>query len=324
MEPGFSDDKAASLLEVGRYLMEHDYQFTTVTPETHHRLFVRDGDAITRDLLSEKQILRELFGWNRAVPVESVPEFLKTALVKAGEGYEYAGLFKSRVRVSSLDGNLFFHSGYPTHDSDAVFFGPDSYRFVHYAKRKIKPMVAGLVDAGCGSGVGGLSLARYLRDERGSALFEKLFMTDINRRALGFARLNALLTGSEPELREGSWLDGVPRGLDVMVANPPFIFDSASRLYRHGGGEAGEGLSLEVVESAARYLPRGGQLILYTGAPIVDGRDLFYEKLRERLPARGVEIDYEEIDPDIFGEELIQPAYRRVERLAAVGLTLWF
>jgi hypothetical protein len=31
---------------------------------------------------------------------------------------------------------------------------------------------------------------------------------------------------------------------------------------------------------------------------------------------------YEEIDPDVFGEELERPAYAHVDRIAAVGLTV--
>ena len=41
------------------------------------------------------------------------------------------------------------------------------------------------------------------------------------------------------------------------------------------------------------------------------------------LAARpGWEWRYEELDPDVFGEELEVPAYRQVERIAAVLLTL--
>ncbi len=38
-------------------------------------------------------------------------------------------LWRSRVRWSSLGDLLLVHSAWPTDSSDAVFFGPDSYRF---------------------------------------------------------------------------------------------------------------------------------------------------------------------------------------------------
>jgi hypothetical protein len=40
------------------------------------------------------------------------------------------------------------------------------------------------------------------------------------------------------------------------------------------------------------------------------------------LEQSGLVHHYEEIDPDIFGEELQGDAYRRVDRLAAVLLTV--
>lgn len=39
------------------------------------------------------------------------------------------GLFTSAVRVSRVLDSLFLHSAYPTTAHDAVFLGPDSYRF---------------------------------------------------------------------------------------------------------------------------------------------------------------------------------------------------
>ena len=41
--------------------------------------------------------------------------------------------------------------------------------------------------------------------------------------------------------------------------------------------------------------------------------------LIHRLEEIGASMTYGEIDPDIFGEELEQPGYERVERIAAVG-----
>jgi hypothetical protein len=40
--------------------------------------------------------------------------------------------------------------------------------------------------------------------------------------------------------------------------------------------------------------------------------------LERDLPSLGCRLDLEEIDPDIFGEQLELPAYRSVERIAAV------
>ena len=60
-------------------------------------------------------------------------------------------------------------------------------------------------------------------------------------------------------------------------------------------------------------------LVLYTGVAIIGGVDAVLEAARPRL--RGWAWSYREIDPDVFGEELEQPAYGDVDRIAAVVLT---
>lgn len=53
-----------------------------------------------------------------------------------------------------------------------------------------------------------------------------------------------------------------------------------------------------------------------------DGRDVLRDALMERLPASGLEVDYQVLETDMFGDELDQPAYADVERIAAVGLVV--
>jgi hypothetical protein len=96
--------------------------------------------------------------------------------------------------------------------------------------------------------------------------------------------------------------------------------DDAERLYRDGGGRYGEALSVRIARESLARLGTRGTLILYTGAAIVDGVDQFYLALKPTLEACGGEVTYEELDPDVFGEELERPNYARVERIAAVGL----
>ncbi|MCR3765210.1 SAM-dependent methyltransferase, partial [Pseudomonas aeruginosa] len=44
------------------------------------------------------------------------------------------------------------------------------------------------------------------------------------------------------------------------------------------------------------------------------------ERLAQR--ARGWDWEYQELDPDVFAEELESPAYREAERIAVVGLRI--
>jgi hypothetical protein len=97
--------------------------------------------------------------------------------------------------------------------------------------------------------------------------------------------------------------------------------DDEQRLYRHGG-ELGIALALRIVAQSLPRLRPAGRLLLYTGTPIVAGVDAFFESVRPLVQPHGLQFVYEEIDPDVFGEELDRQAYARADRIAAVGLTV--
>jgi hypothetical protein len=84
----------------------------------------------------------------------------------------------------------------------------------------------------------------------------------------------------------------------------------------------GAALSLDWSLASARRLEPGGRMLLYTGVAIVDGRDALRERLERKLPELGCSLRYREIDPDVFGEDLVKPAYAEVERIAVVGAVI--
>lgn len=232
-----------------------------------------------------------------------------------GEG----DLLRSTVRWSSLDDLLLVHSAFPTDASDAVFFGPDSYRFaqvIHdHLQRTPKP-VQHAVDIGCGTGVGALLIARAAQHAQVSAV-------DINPLALRYTAINAALAGvGNLSVEPSDLLDGISGTFDLIVANPPYMLDASERVYRHGGGALGAQLSLRIVEQACERLSPAGTLLLYTGVAIVEGRDALLEAIRLRLAGPQWSWVYREVDPDVFGEQLLEPGYERVERIAAVALTV--
>jgi release factor glutamine methyltransferase len=297
-------DPQAALIALGRELRASDYHFVTVTPQTHARVLARDLRLATS--------LRDVFGWSRAFTRDALPAPIFGLLGDAGALVESRGLFRSKVRFSSLAGELFVHSAHPTLDPDAVFFGPDTYRFCaaiaragHRAER--------VVDIGCGSGAAGILAARTAR---------RVVLADVNDQALSFSRVNASLAGlSEVEIVRSDVLAEVDGPIDFIVANPPYMRDESHRTYRDGGGELGEQLSLRILSEAVDRLAPGGTLLLYTGAAVVDGEDVFLRYARARLNRAGLSFHYEELDPDVFGEELENPAYAAVDRIAAVVLT---
>jgi len=288
------------------HLQALDYRFVPPTPATQKRVLARPDRQVARSV-------RDVFGWSLPFAPDLLPPSLFAAL-EAGGGLEPQGnLFKSKLRVSSLDGRLFLHSAYPTSDEQSVFLGPDSYRFVAFVQSELaRNGVRSLVDVGAGSGVGGLMAAALLPDA-------KVILIDANPEALRLAAVNAHHAGVPVELVQGCGTEDVPEGVDIVLANPPYMMDEEGRTYRDGGDMHGARISLDWTLAAAARLAPGGRVLLYTGVAIVDGRDELREALADQLPALGCTLRYRELDPDVFGEELVKPAYADVERIAAIG-----
>lgn len=290
-------------------LTKLDYRFTTVTPDTHALVNQRSGNEPARSL-------RDVLGWNRPFSPDVLPPGMFRVLQMAGACAPLStGLWRATLRVSSVGHLLFAHSAFPTVEADAVFFGPDSYRFVR-AIRQLQATATRAVDVGCGSGVGGIVLAHF------GSLASPVVLADVNPRALDLARVNAELARVPAEVLHSDVLRGVEGRVDLIISNPPYLVDPGARAYRHGGGAHGEALSRRIVRESLARLDRdgGGSLLLYTGVAIVDGEDPFLASIREDLRQSGATFSYEEVDPDIFASELAQPAYEDAERIAAVLL----
>lgn len=332
--PRPQDPKGDALLALAGALKEAGYRWTCVTPETQAVVNARPANERAHDL-------RGVFGWSRPFAPSVLPPPLLALLHKAqavetvaADGSE---LLRSRLRFSNFADTLVAHSAWPTNAADAVFFGPDTYRFGALIERVLAEHGWGprspaacaadrpctVVDLGCGSGAGGILAARLI----GGSPPARVLFTDINPEALRLAAVNARLAGLRDfDGRLSDVLAAVDEPVDLVLANPPYLLDAQQRAYRHGGGELGTGLALRIVDESLRRLAPGGRLILYTAAPVVHGTDLLWQALEpllaEAAARRGAVYDYAEIDPDVFGSELAQPGYADVERLAVVGLSV--
>ncbi|MEO6960089.1 MAG: class I SAM-dependent methyltransferase [Burkholderiaceae bacterium] len=299
-----------AMVQLGRFLKNSGYCFTTVTPKTHALVNGRAGNEWACDL-------EGIFGWNRPFQAQSAPIEILDLMHAAGVAQSHGDGWRSMVRASTLNGNLYFHSSYPTTETDAVFFGPDTYRFVSAIDHYLMTgrTVHRAVDIGCGAGPGTVAVA--LRQP-----WAEVSAVDINDAALRLARINATLAGVDNiRVLYSDLLRNVPGEFDLIVANPPYLNDSARRAYRHGGGPLGAGLSLAIVDAALQHLSPGGALLLYSGAAIVQGVDAFRLAVEQKLRVAKFQWQYREIDPDVFGEELLCPAYAGADRIAAVLLT---
>ena len=303
----------APLLLLLDMLGQRGYTFVTPTPASHARVLARADRK-------QAQSLTDVLGWSLPFAPQLLDREIRDLLERA-DAIEAAenGLLRSRIRVSSLMGDLYLHSSYPTDGRDAVFFGPDSYRFARLIQEELSREPAGphahILDIGTGAGVGAIVAARHTGVGAATG-------TDVNPAALRLAALNARAAGIALHPVLGDGLDGVARSIDLALANPPYIIDEDRRQYRDGGAMLGGALSLQMAESAVARLAPGGRLILYTGSAIVAGEDMLGSALADLAGRSGCSLRYSEIDPDVFGEELERPAYRDVDRIALVAAIL--
>ena len=293
----------AALFDLLSGLEAVGYDFVSPTPATH-RLVARRRRA------SEADVLRDILGWGRTFDPAAAPAWLLNALTEADAVREDADGLRARLRVSRLDGRLHLHSASGA-DEQAVFLGPDSYRYVRFLHQALSGRAwRKALEIGVGAGAGALAIAAL--DPEAAVV-----ATDINPQALRLCRLNARHAGLMIDLRPGgSPAQGV---WDLIAANPPYMAGRSGRLYRDGGDHYGAEVALEWAAEALSRLAPGGCFLLYTGAPIVAGQDLVRSALTTLARQRGARMVYEEIDPDVFGASLAGPSYAEVERIAAVG-----
>ncbi|HEV2082518.1 MAG TPA: class I SAM-dependent methyltransferase [Brevundimonas sp.] len=286
------------------------YRFVTPTPATHRLVAARRSEAAPGDL-------RDVFGWRRPFREADLDANLWRLLAQAGalEAVD-EGRVRSRVRVSSLDDRLYLHSASGS-GPDEVFLGPDSYRFARLLRTAAKdvPRRGRFMDVGTGAGVGALTLA-------GMHPGAEVVAGDVNPGALRLVRINARAAGLRVQAALGPGLTAVQGDFDLIVANPPYIAGSGGRTYRDGGDDLGTRLALEWMREAVDRLRPGGRIVLYTGSPIVDGRDSVQDAMAELAGRIGGTLAYEELDPDVFGGTLKREAYAEVERIAAIGAVL--
>ena len=123
-----------------------------------------------------------------------------------------------------------------------------------------------VLDLGCGGGVQALLAARHA---------ESVVGTDLNPRALAFARFNARLNGvRNVEWREGDLFAPVAgERFDLVVSNPPYVVSPESWLLFRDGGSAGDGICARVVAGLGSHLAEGGFATVLANWALREGED---------------------------------------------------
>lgn len=335
------DPQTAALVELGRALLASHYDWVCPSTPTQTLVNSRFVNRKARDLAG-------VFGWNRPAAPELLSSTLPPALLQKllDAGVLQVSLdrdtVRSRVRFSSFAGSIVAHSAWPAHGPDAVTFGPHTYRFGAFVERELgapaSPAWAHLahsdkprtvVDLGCQSGAAGVLAARLLEaNGHSESPAVRVLFTDTNARALRFATANARVAGlSHVACLQTETLADTPGAVDLVLAHPPhaLVATPAGVTERSDPGW-GTDAALRIVESAVHRLAPGGRLLLCTGTPVVCGVDPLWQRLQPLL-ARAAEerhavYRYQMLEADICGHLLSQPAYARVERIEAVGLSV--
>ncbi|MFR9758088.1 methyltransferase [Streptomyces sp. TR06-5] len=131
----------------------------------------------------------------------------------------------------------------------------------------VRTPVDRVLDLGTGSGVQALHATRHAAE---------VIATDVNPRALAFARLTLALSGApDADLREGSLFEPVADepGFDLIVSNPPLVISPDTRFEYRDGGMQGDELCRSLVRRAAGHLTRGGYLQLLANWEHREGED---------------------------------------------------
>ncbi|WP_041787354.1 methyltransferase [Rhodomicrobium vannielii] len=300
-----------ALLGLAEGVRATGYRFTTITPSSHALVNARPGNREARDI-------EGVLGWSRPFQKDVIPAHLFGLMEKAGVLQREGALWRSTVRFSTLQGDLFMHSAFPTTARDAVFFGPDTYKFVDAINAWLNGragQVGRAADVCAGAGPGGIAIAKACPGA-------EVLLLDLNPKAVDFAAVNAAVAGRPNACATMSNLFSNAAGsFDLVVSHPPYLIDASERAYRHGGGPLGAGLAITIIKAAIERLSPSGTLLLFTGVAIVEGRDPFLAAAAEALDRAGIDWAYREVDPDVFGEELARDPYQIADRIALVVVT---
>jgi methylase of polypeptide subunit release factors len=158
------------------------------------------------------------------------------------------GVVTARVHLSPFAGLLVAHDPGGTNDADIVTGVNAASRTL--ATLTVRRSGERALDIGTGSGIEALLAARHA---------DSVVATDVNERALDYARLSAELNGLSLDLRRGSLFEPVAgERFDLIVANPPFVVSPDSEFTFRDSGRPGDAICRDVVRGAAAHLAPGG------------------------------------------------------------------
>ncbi len=201
------------------------------------------------------------------------------------------GSYLSRMRATPWQSRVIWHDAPPGFREGWVFVGADSLTFARHLRfwSATHPTLRyrNALDLCTGSGLHACALSRVA---------DRVTGLDLNPRAIAYARLNAELNRVATASFSVSDLFAAVSGerFDLIVCNPPFLFlppDLRGRCLDGDGGAMGMELVLRLMRGLPSQLAADGMAILQANSPVVRGRDLLADAMRDEFTGGDWQID---------------------------------
>jgi len=229
---------------------------------------VRAGISTRNDALDSELLARHILRWDRATWLLRRSEPADAAFASAYEAV--LGRRLAREPVAYIRGVQEFWSRDFRVTPAVLIPRPETELVVEIALAFMAARADAVVaDVGTGSGCLAATLALELPRAR-------VWATDISGDALAVARDNAARLGAAVGFLQGPYLDGVPRPIDLVVSNPPYVAEHdrpglAPEVAEHEpavalfGGDDGWRDVRAVLRESSEALAMGGRLVMEMG-----------------------------------------------------------
>ncbi len=127
----------------------------------------------------------------------------------------------------------------------------------------------------------------------GAYSFEEVWGSDINPRAVSFARANAAANGiKHAKFVESNLFANIEGTFDLITANTPFLLlDEGSKALDGYGGKYGMEVELRIFADLDKFLKPNGASLIVASSAFVGGRDRLEDSLREMFAGKPYAID---------------------------------